>query len=324
MGRAVWNVPIGNHLPTLLEYLNSFDDRDMEPTELIEKLFEIATIKHFLPTRARVFSNELGLYVQMGEAYGMASLKAGSMFRSRIHLWRESRTEPWEIKKYRPGEWECLVEPTLRLVNWLAMRGGVTVMVKGDFEYAIKTFRATGELELPERIDSILDNSILGRLLEPYSDTHGNWDDTKAQGVEHDLLRFLEVNPVFAPAWQALMRAYSRLGRYQESLEAIEKAINIAPYEAEFRWEVALIYITAIKNAIEPDLQLGLVGRAMTDRTLFALDRDYEEACAACIEHLTMVSTSGRPDSERYKGKARWVFEWCMASPEHRPDGKIA
>ena len=204
------------------------------------------------------------------------------------------------------------------------MREGITVAVKSDFEYAIKTFRATGELELPERMESIPDNSILGRLLEPYSDEHGDWDDIKAQSMERDLLKFLEVNPKFAPAWQALMRAYSRIGRHKESMDALDKAITIAPYETEFRQEAVWFHITAIKNATEPNLRLGLVGQASIDCTLDALECSYEKARAACIKHLTMMLESKRPSSDHYKENARWMLEWCMSSPERDPSNGYA
>lgn len=277
-----------------------------------------------MPAHARAFSNELGLYVQMREASGMTSLKAGGKFRSRIHLWRESRTEPWEIKKYRPGDWERLVEPTLGLANWLAMRGGITAIVKGDFDYAIKVFHVTGKLELPERLDSIPANSYLDRLLEPYSDAHGDWDYDKARDLERDLLRILEGNPGLAPAWQALTKAYSHLERHQESLNALDRAINIAPYEMEFRWEAAVIYLTALDNAVESNLRLGLQDQFTMGCTLDSLGCGYEEARILCIRHLTAVLNSNRPSSESYKDISRWMFELCVSTPEHDPNKKCA
>ena len=282
--------------------------------EIIQRLDEIANIKWLLPPSARVFANELGLYVQMREASGMAILKAGGRFRSRIELRRGSYSEPWRVKKYRPGDWVGLVEPTQRLVHWLAVRGAVLRAVKDDFEYAIRTFHSTGELELPERIDSIPDDSILGRHMEPYSDVHGPWDHVKGLGAESELLRYLEVNPGHAPAWQALMRTCIQLGRYPQSIAAINRAISIAPYEAEFHREAALVYITALKNASEPNLQMGILGPAQTHCTLEALQCSHEEARVSCIRHLTMVLESKRPDSGHYKRESLWLLEWCAAN----------
>ena len=183
--------------------------------------------------------------------------------------------------------------------------------VKDDFEYAIRTFHSTGELELPERIDSISDDSIFARHMEPYSEVHGPWDHAKGLGAERALLRYLEVNPGHAPAWQALMRTCIQLGRYTHSLAAINEAISIAPYEAEFHREAALVYITALKNASEPNLQLGILGLAQTNCTLEALECSYEEARASCVRHLTTVVESKRPDAERYKRESLWMLKWC-------------
>lgn len=292
----------------------------MVSSDLIQQLYEIANIKRFMPARASTFFSELGLYVQMRETSGMARLQAGGRFRSRIDLWRESHTDPWQVKKYRTGDWERLVEPTHRLAHWLGVREAVTLAVRADFEYAVRTFRSTGELELPERLDSIPDDSILGRLLEPYSEAHGSWDEAKGLDAERELLRYLEVNPGHASAWQALMRTYRHLDRYSKSLAAINEAIRLAPYEAEFHREAAFIYVTALKNAVDPDLQLGLLGRAMMDCTLKALECSYQDARVSCVRHLGTVLESKRPDSERLKREARWMFDWCAGSPTHNPD----
>ena len=292
----------------------------MVSADLIQKLEEIARIKKALPARAQAWCNELGLFVQMRDPSGMASLQAGGKFRSRINLWRDYSTDSWQVKKYRPGEWETLVEPTLILAKWLAPRGAVTELVKDDFEYAIKIFHNTRRLELPERADSIPDNSTLGRILESFSEPPRDWGDTKAQEVQRGLLRYLEVNPGHAAAWQALTRVYLLQGRYEEFLTAINEAINIAPFETEFRWDAASIYITAIKNAVEPGLQLGLLGHGMNDCSLEALQCSYEEARATCINHLRTILESMRPDSKRHKEEARRVIDWCMKNPAHKPD----
>ena len=128
----------------------------------------------------------------MREARGMARLQAGGKFRSRIDLWRDSPTDFWQVKKYRTGDWERLVEPTLELAEWLEARGGVTSQVKSDFRYSIKGFRSTGELELPVRLESFQDDSVLGCLLNSYPEVHGDWDDATARKLEKELLEYLE------------------------------------------------------------------------------------------------------------------------------------
>ena len=124
---------------------------NMASAELIQNLEEIAKIKKELPYRSRGWCSELGLYVQMREARGMARLQAGGQFRSRIDLWRESPNDSWQVRKYRPGEWERLVEPSLELARWLKVRGGLPKRAKKKFQYAIKSFSNSGNLVLPER-----------------------------------------------------------------------------------------------------------------------------------------------------------------------------
>ena len=253
----------------------------------------------------------------MREAGGMARLQAGGKFRSKIDLWRDSPGNPWQAKKYRPGDWEDLVEPTLELAKWLEVRGSVTLLVKGDFHYAIKAFSNTGELELPERLDSIPDDSPLGLLLKPFSKRPGDWDKTMSQDVETKLRSYLDVNPGQAAAWQALTRVYILLDRYRESLIALNKAISIAPYEAEFHFDAAMIRITSVKDAVEPRPQLEVSSSAMTGRNLDELQRSYEENRATCINHLKKVLKSSLPDSKQYKEKARRMLDWCLASPAY-------
>ena len=149
----------------------------MALTELIQTLEEIAKIKESLPFRSRGWCNELGLFVQMREAAGMVNVKAGGKFRSRIELWRESPGSPWQVKKYRPGGWEGLVEPTLKLAKWLEPRGGLAEPVKKKFRDAIKSFQRSGNLVLPEGIDSFPVSSELGRILGMYPAPAMDWDD---------------------------------------------------------------------------------------------------------------------------------------------------
>ncbi len=188
-------------------------------------------------------------------------------------------------------------------------------MVKGDFEYAIRRFRQMGDLQLPERVDSIPSTSILGRLLEPFSDQHGEWEEEVGWDAEGKLLAFLDKNPGQPAVWQSLARVYVRLERYKDAVASMDEAIALAPYEAEFHWEAALVYVTAVENAVEPNLQLGLVGKGMADCNLGALSCSYEEARSSCITHLEGVVGSSRPDSERYRLRARSVLAWCVTRP---------
>ena len=87
--------------------------------ELIEDLVEIGRLQNDAPLSFRGEHHELGLYVQMHSRTGQTTLKAGGRFLSKVELWRESPSENWRVKKYKPGEWERLVKPTLEWAKWV-------------------------------------------------------------------------------------------------------------------------------------------------------------------------------------------------------------
>ena len=195
--------------------------------ELIQNLEKIARIKESLPKRSRGWCNELGLFVQMREAAGMARLQAGGKFRSKIDLWRDSPTESWQVKKYRPGDWEELAEPTLKLAKWLAPRGGLANTVENDFQYAINTFRYTGSLNLPQGIESFRPESALGCIVNMYAGGSQTLDDSVWQDARESIERYIRENPDHAAGWHALSRAYELQGRFGDSLDALDRAISV-------------------------------------------------------------------------------------------------
>ena len=127
--------------------------------ELIDNLVRIGMLKNRYPFRERSMFNELGLYVQMKSWKGMTSLKAGGKFISRINLYQPRCGEGWEVKKYKPGEWQGLVKSTLELAKWLhkwegmwdAPLGGS--IAKLDFREAVEGFKKTGVLKLSSTAD---------------------------------------------------------------------------------------------------------------------------------------------------------------------------
>ena len=118
--------------------------------ELIDNLVRIGMLKNRYPFRERSMFNELGLYVQMKSWKGMTSLKAGGKFISRINLYQPRCGEGWEVKKYKPGEWQGLVKSTLELAEWLHKWEGLGgPIAELDFKEAVQGFRKTGVLKLP-------------------------------------------------------------------------------------------------------------------------------------------------------------------------------
>ena len=280
--------------------------------ELIQNLEEISKIKKGLPARSRGYCSELGLYVQMREADGMARLQAGGKFRSRINLWRDSPTDFWQVKKYRTGDWERLVQPTLELARWLEVRRGVGNEAKSEFRYAIKKFRRTSRILLPEGIGSFSVDSILGRIVTMYPGSSGNWSDDMVQDVETRLRSYIDSNPDQAAAWEALANVYVPRDRFKDALCAIEEASRIAPDWADFHFEAGGIYIAAIKNALTP---AGQLDDSIAGCTLDTLQCSYEDARESCVKHFRAILESRCFFSESDKMKVRQALSWCESTP---------
>jgi len=122
--------------------------------ELLDKLAGIGNIKNLLPFNQRGWCNSLGLFVQFHEKGSLARLEAGDdKYRSQIDAWLEGSSIEsgleWKVKKYNPGDWEKLVDPTHDIAMWLLEHGGLPKEYMDSFNGAIQVFRKEGHLELP-------------------------------------------------------------------------------------------------------------------------------------------------------------------------------
>ncbi len=125
-----------------------------ELEELLFKLQSIGNIKNELPFNARGWCNSFGLFVQLREVELQLRLEAGnSMNRSKIDAWQDNSspesTFEWKVSKYDSGDWEKLVNPTLKIANWLSKYGGLPEKYAESFNRAIQVFKEEGHLELP-------------------------------------------------------------------------------------------------------------------------------------------------------------------------------
>jgi hypothetical protein len=123
---------------------------------LLFKLEIIGTIKNTLPFNQRGWCNILDLYVQLREAANVERLEAGDdMYHSKIDAWREGFPSEsglaWKVRRYKPGDWEKLVNPTLEIANWLSTYGGLPEEHGEAFNRAIQVFKKEGHLELPDK-----------------------------------------------------------------------------------------------------------------------------------------------------------------------------
>lgn len=135
-------------------FSNLFSKGEEAPEELIgtiEALELISWAREQLPQNQRGWLFMLGLYVQGREAMGMSRIQAGGhISKPSIDLWRENYGEPYKVRKYNPGDWERLVEPTFVLAMWLKEHGGMPNEHANDLENAVAQFKQTGEFSLPD------------------------------------------------------------------------------------------------------------------------------------------------------------------------------
>ncbi len=130
----------------------------MVSQDTIGMLLGIGSLKRLMPFELRGWCNELGLFVQMHETRGWTSIKAGGKFIAKVHLLQErlgsGKYSSWQVKKYKPGDWEALVEPTYQLTCWVWEQNEMgNPSMASELEAAVEGFRLTGRLELPEGAD---------------------------------------------------------------------------------------------------------------------------------------------------------------------------
>lgn len=121
--------------------------------ELLADLHKIGMYRDGIPSSQQGWCNVLGLYVWYRGldkyTHGVEGvwLKAGSKYRTQFEGWTDYKDE-WDIKKYKQGEWEKLVKPTLQIAKWLYDRGGLKLEEEAEFREAIDIFKKEGKLNL--------------------------------------------------------------------------------------------------------------------------------------------------------------------------------
>jgi len=127
-----------------------------ELEELLDKLERIGNIKNLLPFNQRDWCNSLGLFVQFREKGNLSRLEAGdSKYHSQVDAWEEGVSIEsgleWKVKKYNPGDWEKLVDPTYELAMWLLEHGGVPEEYVDSLNKSTEIFKREGYLKLPRK-----------------------------------------------------------------------------------------------------------------------------------------------------------------------------
>lgn len=114
---------------------------------------------------SRGLFNVLGLYVQLlscelppsvthrEHSIDGWTLQAGEQRKAHLEAWRAEFEDNWNVIKYKVGEWENLVSPTLELAKHIPkITGGITEKIHTVQEISSK-WKETGQLDLsPPRI----------------------------------------------------------------------------------------------------------------------------------------------------------------------------
>jgi hypothetical protein len=121
-----------------------------EVAEVVERLVRIGECVDMVPAGDQAWCGMLGLHVRMGQVGGYARLWVSDGVESRVEARRMGEGDSWEVERYVGGEWEKLVEPTLKLVDWMAQAGGVSAAAKGSLQRIKERFKQQGVLDLSE------------------------------------------------------------------------------------------------------------------------------------------------------------------------------
>ena len=135
---------------------------------LFDSIWSIGWNKRQMPDFVAAQVSSTGLYVQMRSLIGGdSSLQAGpgkwvpaftAIGPTPRGPWEVTPSDAWKVKKYKPGKWELLVEPTRLLADWLLFqpvdeRGQWLPKPMWQCQTALTQFGQTAEMVLPELQD---------------------------------------------------------------------------------------------------------------------------------------------------------------------------
>jgi hypothetical protein len=129
-------------------------EKSENPIELLEDIRAIGELKNGLPFNQQHWCDELGLHVWYRDldryTHGVDGVwvKAGGKYSTKIEGWTDLK-KSWDVKKYKHGDWEALVKPTLDVARWLSDHGGLKIEDRDSFVKSIDLFKKSGKLNLP-------------------------------------------------------------------------------------------------------------------------------------------------------------------------------
>ena len=125
------------------------------PMELLEDIRAIGELKNGLPFNQQHWCDVLGLHVWYRDldryTHGVDGVwvKAGGKYSTKIEGWTDLK-KSWDVKKYKHGNWEALVRPTLEIARWLSYHDGLKIEDREAFLKSIDFFKKSGKLNLPQ------------------------------------------------------------------------------------------------------------------------------------------------------------------------------
>ena len=148
------NVLLPCYIPLRLTGLQfQIDEKQYEYiNELLWNLLYVGKLKQLLPLPLRGWCNAL-LFVQVRDLSASTDKFDGYAIAAGTDMWvfdleALCKDECWNVIKYVPGDWEKLVEPTVKITLWLLNRGGIDEKEVEKFNKSIKDFHKHGRLEL--------------------------------------------------------------------------------------------------------------------------------------------------------------------------------
>ncbi|MFC1845897.1 zinc ribbon domain-containing protein [Chloroflexota bacterium] len=130
-------------------------DKTENPVELLEDIRVIGAIKNELPFNQQQWCDVLGLHIwyrgldRYTHGVDGVWVKAGGKYSTKIEGWTDPK-KSWEVKKYKHGDWEASVKPTLVIAKWLRDHDGLKVEDRDAFIKSIDIYKRSGKLNLPQ------------------------------------------------------------------------------------------------------------------------------------------------------------------------------
>ena|GEM_PF-5376872 len=187
--------------------------KQREPSrELLEKVMAVADAKSVVPTGARLYLNDWGVYCRMNRLPGGGRLyQAGGKFIAKLRFIVETNGSI-VVRKYRPGGWECALEATYNYAR----------LSRTYLEAKLKLLEAEQEFSnLPN--GQCIENRVL--LVEKLVNERPDW------------------------TWPFLGTVYSEAGRFKDAEMVYIKGIEMWPNTSSPHDYLAEFYLYALANA---------------------------------------------------------------------------